>query len=171
VLAPEGQAGLDKVGKALADRPALQLTVVGTSSLEAERDGWRRARLDVMLRAEKRRASEREGDRTDEVASLSPAEYPALLKQVYQRADMVKPRNLVGLVKDLPVAEMEKLLMAGMVVDDNAMRELAVQRAVAVRDYLAAGGVLPGRLFLGAPKNAPADAKWTPRAELNLAMP
>ena len=171
VLAPEGQASLDKVGKALADRPALQLTVVGTSSLEAERDGWRRARLDAMLRAEKRRAIVREGSRTDEVASISPAEYPALLKQVYQRADMAKPRNLVGLVKDLPVAEMEKLLMAGMVVDDNAMRELAVQRAVAVRDYLAAGGVLPGRLFLGAPKNAPADAKWTPRAELNLAMP
>ncbi len=152
VLAPEGQASLDKVGKALADRPALQLTVVGTSSLEAERDGWRRARLDAMLRAEKRRAIVREGSRTDEVASISPAEYPALLKQVYQRADMAKPRNLVGLVKDLPVAEMEKLLMAGMVVDDNAMRELAVQRAVAVRDYLAAGGVLPGRLFLGAPK-------------------
>jgi hypothetical protein len=171
VLAPEGQAGLDKVGKALADRPALQLTVVGTSSLEAERDGWRRARLDAMLRAEKRRAIVREGSRTDEVASISPVEYPALLKRVYQRTDMAKPRNLVGLAKDLPVAEMEKLLMAGMVVDDNAMRELAVQRAVAVRDYLAAGGVLPARLFLGVPKNAPADAKWTPRAELNLAMP
>ncbi|WP_341916087.1 DUF748 domain-containing protein [Polaromonas sp. YR568] len=171
VLAPEGQAGLDKVGKALTDRPALQLTVVGTSSLEAERDGWRRARLDAMLRAEKRRTLVWEGGRTDEVASISPAEYPALLKQIYQRADMAKPRNLVGLAKDLPVAEMEKLLMAGMVVDDNAMRELAVQRAVAVRDYLAAGGVSPGRLFLGAPKNAPADAKWTPRAELNLAMP
>ena len=171
LLTPEGQAGLDKVGKALADRPALQLTVVGTSSLEAERDGWRRARLDAMVRAEKRRASEREGGSTDEVASLSPAEYPALLKQVYRRADMAKPRNLVGLAKDLPAAEMEKLLMAGMAVDDSAMRELAVQRAVVVRDYLAAGGVSPGRLFLGAPKSVPSDAKWTPRAELNLAMP
>ena len=171
VLAPEGQAGLDKVGKALADRPALQLTVVGTSSLEAEREGWRRARLDAMLRAEKRRAIVREGSSTADIAAVSPAEYPALLKQVYQRADIAKPRNLVGLAKDLPVAEMEKLLLAGIAVDDNAMRELAVQRAVVVRDYLAAGGVSPTRLFLGAPKNAPADAKWTPRAELNLAMP
>lgn len=159
------------MGRALADRPALQLTVVGTSSLEAERDGWRRARLDAMLRAEKRRAIVREGGSTDEVASVSPAEYPALLKQVYQRADMAKSRNRVGLAKDLPVAGMEKLLMTGIAVDDNAMRELAVQRAVAVRDYLAAGGVSPGRLFLGAPKSVPSDAKWTPRAELNLAMP
>ena len=42
---------------------------------------------------------------------------------------------------------------------DNAMRELAVQRAVAVRDYLAVSGIAPGRLFLGAPKSVPADAK------------
>lgn len=106
-----------------------------------------------------------------EMTGVSPVEYPALLKQVYQRADMTKPRNLVGLDKDLPVAGMEKLLMAGIAADDNAMRELAVQRAVVVRDYLAAGGVSPGRIFLGVPKNASADAKWTPRAELNLAMP
>ncbi|MGH8805167.1 MAG: DUF748 domain-containing protein, partial [Polaromonas sp.] len=33
VLAPEARAGLDKVAKALADRPALRLTVVGTSSV------------------------------------------------------------------------------------------------------------------------------------------
>ncbi|WP_168173595.1 hypothetical protein [Polaromonas sp. A23] len=51
------------------------------------------------------------------------------------------------------------------------MRELAVQRTVAVRDYLAVSGIAPGRRFLGAPKSVPAGAKWTPRAELNLAMP
>jgi hypothetical protein len=171
LLAPEGKAGLDKVSKALADRPALQLTVVGASSLEAEREGLRRERLAAMVRAEKRRAIVREGGSTAEMPAVSPAEYPALLKQVYQRADMAKPRNMVGLARDLPIPEMEKLLMASMAVDDNAMRELAVQRAVAVRDYLAVSGIAPGRLFLGAPKSVPADAKWTPRAELNLAMP
>ncbi|MDI1275797.1 DUF748 domain-containing protein [Polaromonas sp.] len=171
LLASESKAGLDKVSKALTDRPALQLTVVGASSLETERDGLRRAQLAAMVQAEKRRAIVREGGSTADIPAVSPAEYPALLKQVYQRADMAKPRNLVGLAKDLPVAGMEKLLMADMPADDNAMRELAVQRAVVVRDYLAAGGVSPARIFLGAPKNASADAKWTPRAELNLAMP
>jgi len=53
------------------------------------------------------------------------ADRPALRKQVYQRADMAKSRKLVGLAKDLPAAGMEKLLMAGIAVDDNAMRELA----------------------------------------------
>lgn len=170
-LAPEARAGLDKVAKALNDRPALQLTVVGTSSLEAEREDFKRERLAERVRAEKRRATVREGSSSTAAVNVSPAEYPALLKAVYQRADMAKPRNLIGLTKDLPVPEMEKLLMAGIVADDNTLRELAVQRAVAVRDYLAASGLPPARLFLGAPKSIPADAKWTPRAELNLAMP
>jgi hypothetical protein len=170
-LGPEAKAGLDKVAKALAERPSLQLTVVGTSSVEAERDGFKRERLDSLVRAEKRRITVKEGGTTSAAVSISPAEYPALLKEVYKRADMPKPRNLIGLAKDLPVPEMEKLLLADIQVNDSAMRELAVQRGVAVKDYLASRDLPPERLFLGAAKAIPPEAKWTPRAELNLAMP
>ncbi|UUZ67692.1 DUF748 domain-containing protein [Polaromonas sp. P2-4] len=170
-LAPEAKAGLDKVAKALADRPALKLTVVGTSSVEAERDGFKRERLDELVRAEKRRSTVKDGGTTGAAVSISPAEYPALLKEVYKRADMPKPRNLIGLAKDLPVPEMEKLLLTDIKVNDDAMRELAVQRGVAVKDYLAARNFPPDRLFLGAAKAVPPEAKWTPRAELNLALP
>lgn len=170
-LGPEARAGLDKVAKALADRPSLKLTVVGTSSVEAEREGFKRERLDALVRAEKRRITVKEGGTTSAAVSISPAEYPALLKEVYKRADMPKPRNLVGLAKDLPVPEMEKLLLADIQVNDDAMRELAVQRGVAVKDYLASRELPPERLFLGAAKTIPPEAKWTPRAELNLAMP
>jgi hypothetical protein len=38
------------------------------------------------------------------VAVLTDAEVPVLLKDVYRRADITKPRNLVGLTKDLPAA-------------------------------------------------------------------
>ncbi len=170
-LAPEAKTGLDKVARALNDRPALKLTVVGTSSLEAERDGYKRARLDDMVRAEKRRATVKGGGETQADITVSPAEYPELLKEVYKRADMPKPRNAIGLAKDLPDAEMEKLLLADIKVSDDAMRELAVQRGVAVKDYLAAAKLPTDRLFLGAAKTQGAqapDAKWTPRAELNL---
>jgi hypothetical protein len=170
-LGPEARAGLDKVAKALADRPSLKLTVVGTSSVEAEREGFKRERLDALVRAEKRRITVKEGGTTSAAVSISPAEYPALLKEVYKRVDMPKPRNLVGLAKDLPVPEMEKLLLADIQVNDDAMRELAVQRGVAVKDYLASRELPPERLFLGAAKTIPPEAKWTPRAELNLAMP
>lgn len=170
-LAPEARASLDKVAKALADRPALQLTVVGTASLDAEREGYRRERLDQLLRSEKRRTLVTQGSTALSGVTVGPAEYPALLKQVYQRADITKPRNIVGLAKDLPAADMEKLLLADIPVTEDAMRELALRRSVAVKDYLAGRDLAPARLFLGAAKTVPPDAKWTPRAELNLAMP
>jgi hypothetical protein len=64
---------------------------------------------------------------------------------------------------------MEALLIAAMMVDDEAMRQLAVRRGVAVRDYLAGRAIAADRLFLGAPTTASDDSAWTPRADLKLA--
>ncbi len=170
-LEPDAQAGLDKVAKALAERTSLRLTVIGTSNLDVEREGFKRARLDQLVRAEKRRSVVKEGGAATVAVTVSAAEYPSLLKEVYKNADMSKPRNLVGMAKDLPVPEMENLLLADIKVTDDAMRELAVQRGVVVKDYLAAKNLPADRLFLGASKTVPPDAKWTPRAELVLAIP
>ena len=171
-LSAEAQAGLDKVAKALVERPTLRLTVAGTSSLEAERESFKRERLDGQVRAEKRRQLAKSGDDGPQASvQVDAAEYPALLKEVYKRADFPKPRNLVGLTKDLPVAEMEKLLLSNIKVDEDSMRQLAVARGMAVKDYLASRGLAPERLFLGSAKTVPPEGKWSPRAELNLAMP
>ncbi|MEO6321420.1 MAG: DUF748 domain-containing protein [Polaromonas sp.] len=107
----------------------------------------------------------------EEMSVFSPADYAALLKEIYKRAEVPKPRNLIGLTRDQPVSEMEKLLLADLPVSDDAMHALAVQRGVAVRDYLVSHELPADRLFLGAVKAVPPEAKWTPRAELNLAMP
>ena len=64
---------------------------------------------------------------------------------------------------------MEALLLANIPVTEDAMRELAVQRGVAVKDYLGAQQLPVERLFLGAVKPVVDDPKWTPRAELSLA--
>ena len=167
-LTPDARAGLDKVAKALADRPALQLTVVGTGSLDAERDAFQREQLAERVRAEKRR---QQGGAATEAASVGADEYPALLKAVYRQSELPKPRNLVGLVKDQPVGEMEKLLLSSIAVSGEDLRQLAVRRGQAVKDYLVSRDLPPARLFLGAAKAVPPDAKWTPHAELNLAMP
>jgi hypothetical protein len=92
-----------------------------------------------------------------------------LLKEVYKRADIPKPRNLIGIAKDIPPAEMEALLLASINVTEDVMRELAVQRGVVVKDYLATKQLPVERLFLGAAKPVAADGKWTPRADLSLA--
>jgi hypothetical protein len=163
------QASLDKVAQALVDRPGLSLTVTGESRLDSERDAWKKERLKQLVRAEKRRQAIAGGADATAAVTVGDDEYPALLKEVYRRADIVKPKNFVGLTKDLSTAEMEQLLLANMTVADDAMQQLAVRRGIAVRDYLVTREVAVGRLFLGAPKIASDDATWTPRADLKLA--
>ncbi|MET4579417.1 DUF748 domain-containing protein [Ottowia thiooxydans] len=207
-LNAETRARLDKVAKALNDRPALKLTVVGTASLSVESDAWRRERLKALVAAEKR--SEGGGGTVGQGAqggsapsatekalpaasaasaaerAVGESDYPVLLKRVYRRADLPnKPRNALGFAKDVSVAEMEALLLAHIDVGEDAMRQLAVQRGVAVKDYLASKKLPTDRLFLGAARTGGAAtegatpaaseagaqgaaAKWAPHAELNL---
>ena len=169
-LGPDARVGLDKVAKALTDRPGLKMTVVGTASLEAEREAYKRERLKALLQAEKRRVAVAGGvaGQAATVGLVTDTEAPALLKEVYKRADMAKPRNLIGIAKDISANEMEALLLANISVTEDAMRELALQRGVAVKDYLAEKQLPPERLFLGAARPVAPDAKWSPRAELNL---
>jgi uncharacterized protein involved in outer membrane biogenesis len=169
-LAAAAKESLDKVAKVLVERPALTLTVSGESSLESEREAWKRDRLQQAVRSEKRRQAIASGAGADAEVSVGEAEYPALLKEVYKRADIVKPKNVVGLAKDLPANEMETLLLTSMAVNDDAMQQLAVRRAVVVRDYLASKDLPTSRLFLGAPKTAPGEGAWTPRADLKLTI-
>ena len=168
-LTPENQQRLESVAKALADRPALQITVVGHSDLETERSGYQRSRLNERVLAEKRRALARDGKPIPDALAVSVEEYPALLKEVYRRADIPKPRNLIGLAKDLPQAEMEALLLASIPVTPDALRDLAVARGQAVKDFLASRSLPEDRMFLGAPQLARQGDGWRPQAELRLA--
>lgn len=167
VLSTEAKAGLDKVAKALEARPALKMTVVGTASLDVEREGFKREQLQALLLAEKRRATSTPTDAN--TPAVTSQEYPLLLKAVYKRADFPKPRNLIGMAKDLPAPEMEALLLTNLPASETTMQDLAVKRGVVVRDYLASLKLPLERLFLGAAKAVPPEAKWRPRAELNLA--
>jgi len=170
VLNDQAKAGLDKVARALQDRPTLKMTVVGTASLEVERDDYKRQQLQALVQGEKRRSQpSAEGKETAAALKVTAEDYPALLKSVYKRGDFPKPRNLVGLTKDIPVPEMEALLLAHLDASEAAMQALAVKRGVVVRDYLASLKLPSDRLFLGAAKAVPPEAKWRPRAELNLA--
>lgn len=172
-LSAKTRERLDAIAKALVDRPTLKATVVGWADPEAEQQGYRHERLMDMLLAEKRREAVQAGEDATQVTQVADGEAASLLKRVYQRADnLKKPRNVIGLAKDVPQAEMEQLLLASIVVPDNAMQALALARSVAVRDYLAAQHVPMERLFIGASKLAQADTgeqDRAPRVQLQLA--
>ncbi|MBK1682808.1 DUF748 domain-containing protein [Rhodoferax fermentans] len=170
LLNEAAKTSLDKVAKVLQERPALKMTVVGTASLEAEREAYKRQQLQALVLGEKRRAlPATQVQATATPITVSVEEYPQLLKRVYRRGDFPKPRNLIGLTKDIPVEEMEALLLTHLDASESAMQALALKRGVVVRDYLASQKLPPERLFLGAAKAVSPEAKWQPRAELNLA--
>jgi hypothetical protein len=169
-LNPAAKESLDKIAKALVDRPSLRLTVIGTANLEQERIPYQKQRLRQLTEAEKRRVAIRAGTDAAEVTPVTDAEYPELLAAIYKRADIAKPRNMVGLAKDLPTADMENLLITSIPVDEEVIRQLAVARGGEVRDYLLTQKVPSERLFLGAVHVQAAAGESKPGAELKLDM-
>ena len=81
ILTPEARENLDKVVKALADRPALSITVTGTAHLEREREGLRREGLQQLVLAEKRRAN------PVDTSPVTPAEWKAVLQLLDRKPD------------------------------------------------------------------------------------
>lgn len=199
-LDPASTAKLDRVAKALTDKPALTLTVVGTASLEAERNAYQRERLNAQLLAERQRSQPAPTASSPAPTSLATPVTPASpdasgsspatatdnapaeltgpervrwLTALYKRTDMPKPRNALGLAKDLEPEDMEALLLTQIAANADSMQTLATQRSTAVRDHLARLNIPLQRLFLGAPSTPPAktDTPWQPSAELKLGMP
>jgi hypothetical protein len=181
---PASAAKLERVAKALTDKPGLTLTVVGSANLDAERNAYQRERLNAQLLAERQRsqpaaatsataATGTTADPAPASTELTGPERVRWLTALYKRTDMPKPRNALGLAKDLEPEDMEALLLTQIAANADNMQTLATQRAVAVRDHLARLNIPLGRLFLGAPGTPPAkgDTPWQPSAELKLGMP
>ena len=168
-----GRGTLSKVVKALTDRPALNMTVTGAADPMSERDAYAQAVLEARLLAEHKRESVSSGAAADAAVAFDAQDRARVLKEVYKDTEIAnKPRNAVGFARDIPGPEMEALLKTRIVVSTEAMRELALQRGLAVRDALLAQGLPKERLFLAAPKlhvGAEGDAAWSPRVQLTLA--
>ncbi len=155
-----GEAKLRNLGKALYERPALKLEIEGHADLERDPDALRQVVFRRKVAAQKVKALAKAGQAAPAVDNVrvEPAEYPKYLALAYKEEKFPKPRNVIGMAKELPAPEMEKLMMTHIQVTDSDLRQLAVDRAARVRDALVADGkVEPGRVFLVEPKSlAPA---------------
>jgi len=160
-LAPEGVKRLEILAKALLDRPGLKLEIEGKFDPELDPEGLKRARIDRKVRAAKREELTRKNVESGaaETVEVSAQEYPALLERVYREEKFPKPRNAIGMIKSLPVEEMEKLMLANSTVNDDDLRALADRRSKAVRDWLVGHEVPMERLFLLPSKAAATEEK------------
>lgn len=123
---------LAKIVKALNDRPALKMTVVGESREAEDKEAWKTEELDRLLLAQKRRNVIREGKSGDEVMEFSDAERPALLKAVYVPTSKAPQHGRNG---QGSACRPDDGAAGGQHQGafNDAMRELALARGVAVR--------------------------------------
>ncbi len=179
----------DSVAKALQDRPALQLTITGLADEAQEHADQQAANLEARLAGLRRSELLQGGDAgtPKAVAAVGPSatsvpipepvltadDRSRLVKRLYADTKLpAKPRNVLGMAKDVPQAQMEAMLMAGLPLPADAARQLAIARALVVRDALAARGLPNERMFVASPKMHGAGAAepqdWLPHAQLQL---
>ena len=154
-LTDDARARLDQLAAALADRPGVSLDVTGSVDPEGDRDGLKRAALEQKVKAQQMKALARKGTAPAalDLATWTPEEYPALLKAAYRAESFPKPRTALGIARDLPVEEMETLILANVPAGEDELRLLGKRRAQAAQDYLTATrGIAAERVFLVAPK-------------------
>ena len=158
--AEEGK--LANLGKILQDRPGLKLEIEGHVDVEKDREAMRQRIFRRKVAAQKLSDLVKTGQPAPALDNVrvEAAEYPKYLARAYKAEKFPKPRNFIGIAKDLPVPEMEKLMLTHIQVTDDDLRRLAMERASRVRDRLVASvKVESGRIFLVEPKTLPPERK------------
>ena len=153
-ISTAARAKVETLGKALFERPALRLEVEGHADTTRDLEALRRLELQRKVKAQKVKETVAGGGDANLAVALTAAEYPKYLKLAY-RADerAAKPKNALGMVKDIPDADMERLMLATVTVTQDDLRLLARQRAQVVREQiLRTRKIETQRVFLVEPK-------------------
>ncbi|MBV8134967.1 MAG: DUF748 domain-containing protein [Deltaproteobacteria bacterium] len=159
--------GLTTLGNALRDRPTLRLSICGRVDPDKDLDGLREAWVNDQIRA----AKARDIGRDPQTVQVTQGDYDRYLERAYYKAKIPKPRNVVGLAKEVPRDQMKKLMIENAPVSKDDLPKLADGRAAAVHQYLIA--TIPAdRLSVVAPKlNADGITSGaTTRADLSMAL-
>ncbi len=174
VIAVPVEKKLETLAKALNDRPGLKLEITGAVDPQQDREGLKQAALERKVKAQKHSETVKKGEEAASVEDVSVGkdEYAKYLERAYKQEKFPKPRNAIGLAKDLPPEEMEKLMLANAEVTEDDLRQLANRRAQSVKDHLVEKGKVPQeRVFLLAPKlggEPPKDKGPATRVDFSL---
>ncbi len=160
-----GGASLEKVEsmiKALHERPGLRLDIEGHVDIEKDKEGLKRNRLIAKLKAQKLKDMIRHGQKAVSVddVQINEYEYNRFLALAYEAEKFPKPRTALGVAKDLPAPEMEKLMMTQLTVSDSDLRLLASKRAIQIESLLLKDGTISAdRIFVVEPKTLAPEKK------------
>lgn len=154
-LDADDEKKLGALAKALDERPGLKLDVSGRMEPQADRDGLKHAAVERQIKAAK--LKDTGGKSANALAvdetTVAPDERDKYLTEAYKAAKFTRPRNAIGLLKDLPPPEMEQLMLANAEVGEGDLRQLANARAQAAKGWLVeTGKVAADRVFIVSPK-------------------
>ena len=158
-ISAEEAKKLTLLAEIVADRPAITLEISGFIDSEKDPEGYRQERLKELLGAAKQNKHN---------STKNPAD---LLLAVYEQAQFPRPINQMGELELLSNSEMEKLLLANIIVGETQLQELANARATAVRSVLIeANDSIKQRLYLkSAVITKPHQDGFNSRVEFTLA--
>ncbi|MEM3484338.1 MAG: hypothetical protein QXI12_01790 [Candidatus Methanomethyliaceae archaeon] len=124
--------------------------------VEKDKDALKKEILLKKLKAQKLKDMVRTGQRPasmDEI-TIEPKECSRYLRMAYKQENFSKPKNFLGMVKDLPDPEIEKLMLSHIEVKESDLRMLAFMRAQKVKEIiLKSRPIEPERIFFLEPKN------------------
>jgi uncharacterized protein involved in outer membrane biogenesis len=161
-LDAEDHKRLGGLAKALESRPGLKLEAAGRADPATDREGLKRAALAAKVRAQKFNDLRRAGKAPASAAEVTveTTEYERYLRRAYSEEKFPKPRTAIGTEKELPVEEMETLILTHAAVGEDDLRLLANARSQAAKEWLVDEGKIPAeRVFIVAPKLTPDDTK------------
>lgn len=161
---------IETIAKAMTERPGLNLEISGFSAAQQDRPALKELTFNRKIAMVK--FLEIEGDEgapksVDDV-KITQEEYPEYLEDVYKDEPFEKPTNIIGMVKTLPVPDMEKAVRDHIQITPSDLSRLARKRAEIVRDMLInEKGIKAERIFLKDSGQVKAQSAG-PRVELGL---
>lgn len=151
----EGIQILENLIEILYERPLLKLEIRGGADQEKDREALKLRRFIELIKAQKLKDMIEEGIPAIPLHEVSVhfGEYEKYLRRAYEDADFPKPENIFESTRDIPIREIERLLMDHIKITDDDLRSLADKRASQARDYiLESRKVEPERIFILEPK-------------------
>lgn len=166
------QQKLGSLAKALTERPNLRLEITGRAAADPDENALKRAALDAKVRTQKFDELRLAGTApaSPDSVTVDAAEYERYLRRAYGAQKLPdKPRNFLGIAKELPVPEMEGLMLAHTNIDKDDLQRLANSRAQVAKEWLMTEGKVPAeRMFINAPVLAAPEKGKPTRVDFGL---
>ncbi|NOT17980.1 MAG: DUF748 domain-containing protein [Sulfuriferula sp.] len=170
----EGATKLNNLSKALADRPSLKLDIAGHMDAGIDSKGLRQLAFERLLKVQKLKQLVKDGVSITSVDAITvaPNEYANYLKLAYKAEKIADKPKIMGLLdKDIPAAQMETLMLANIKISADNLRDLALQRAQAAKEYLLKLGAIDAtRIFITTAKADTDEQKKLPGNRIDFML-